>query len=171
MLCLSSALSLAQSERREEKEEVGEPALVLELGGAASRSITESVSSFGPSASLEFEPIENKLEVEAGASSLFRRHATEWDTSLIFKKPWTLSDKTEFMLGGGPGWIYSRAYGEETRNSVGLEFEPEFMFWRSEKQRFGWYVEPSYEYNFASHEHSIGITIGLLIGFHNKNSN
>jgi hypothetical protein len=39
------------------------------------------------------------------------------------------------------------------------------MFWFSSKHRFGWYLEPSYEYKFGSgHEHSLGISGGFLIG-------
>ena len=38
------------------------------------------------------------------------------------------------------------------------------MFWRSEKHKFGWYVEPTYEYNFGrGREQSLGFTAGLLI--------
>ena len=40
----------------------------------------------------------------------------------------------------------------------------DFMFWRSEKHKFGWYVEPTYEYNFGrGREQSLGVTGGLLI--------
>jgi hypothetical protein len=40
----------------------------------------------------------------------------------------------------------------------------DFMFWPAKKHRFGWYLEPSYEYNFArGHEQGIGISGGLLI--------
>jgi len=39
------------------------------------------------------------------------------------------------------------------------------MFWSSKKHQFGWYLEPSYEYKFGpAHEHTLGITAGLLIG-------
>ncbi|HVI09917.1 MAG TPA: hypothetical protein VND65_16640 [Candidatus Binatia bacterium] len=163
-LLICSAIACAQSETQAEPSEAS---LVLELGGTASRSITENNSSFGPSFAAEIEPLENKLEIEAGASSLFRRHSTEWDVDVLFKKPWTLSEKVEFMIGAGPAWIHSRAYGTETTDSAGLEIEPEFMIWRSESHRFGWYVEPTYEYNFgAGHEQSLAVTVGLLIGFH-----
>lgn len=38
------------------------------------------------------------------------------------------------------------------------------MFWRSRKHRFGWYLEPTYEYKFGiGHEHAIGISGGILI--------
>jgi hypothetical protein len=148
--------SLAQSVEKE-------PAAVIELGGAANRSLTEGQSSFGPTVALEVTPIENWLELEAGVTPLFTRHSTEWSVDLLFKKPWTVSDKMEFMLGAGPEWIHTNANGTKT-NSVGVEVAPDFMFWPSKGHRFGWYVEPSYEYIFGPrHEHSLGISGGLLI--------
>lgn len=141
-----------------------EPVAILELGGATGRSLTEKQSSFGPTVAVEITPIENRLELEVGVTPLFRRHSTEWSVDLLFKKPWTLSDRKEFMLGLGPEWIHTNAYGIKT-NSVGVEVAPDFMFWSSRKHIVGWYLEPSYEYKFGSgHEHSLGITGGLLIG-------
>jgi len=140
-----------------------EPAAVIELGAAANRSLTEGQSSFGPTVAVEVTPIENWLELEAGVTPLFRHHSTEWSIDFLFKKPWTLSDKMEFMLGLGPEWIHSNA-GGFTMNSVAAEVAPDFMFWPSGKHRLGWYCEPSYEYKFGpGHEHSLGITGGLLI--------
>jgi len=137
---------------------------VLEIGGAASRSLTESQSSFGPTLAVEVTPIEKWLELEVGVTPLFRRHSTEWSVDLLFKKPWTLSDTKEVMIGIGPEWIHSNSYGAKM-NSVGGEIVPDFMFWSSKKHRFGWYLEPSYEYKFGPHrEHSLAITGGLLIG-------
>jgi hypothetical protein len=51
----------------------------------------------------------------------------------------------EFMLGIGPEWIHSNGYGVKM-NSVGADVVPDFMFWPAKKHRFGWYLEPSYEY-------------------------
>ena len=108
--------------------------------------------------------IEKWLELEAGVTPLFSRHTTEWDTDLLFKKPWTLSKKAEFMIGVGPQWVHSTSYGKTT-NSISGEAVLDFMFWPSAKRRFGWYLEPGYEYNFGrGHEQSVGITGGLLIG-------
>jgi hypothetical protein len=153
-LCAGNAF--AQSADRE-------PAAVIELGGAAGRSLKDGGTSFGPTVAVEVTPIENWLELEAGVTPFFGRHSTEWDTDLLFKKPWTLSHKAEFMLGVGPEWIRRRENGVIT-NSVGAEFSPDFMFWPSSKHRFGWYLEPSYDYDFGrGHEQSIGITGGLLI--------
>ena len=98
-----------------------------------------------------------------GVTPTFGHHTTEWDTDLLFKKPWTISKKLEFMFGAGPVWIHSRK-SNVTTNSAGGEAVLDFMFWPSAKRRFGWYVEPAYQYNFGrGHEKSIGISAGLLI--------
>ena len=136
---------------------------VVELGGAAFWNVRDAASSFGPSVAVEVTPIENWLELEAGTAPLFRRHSTEWGTDLVFKKPWNLSKKVELMLGVGPEWVHAKRYGVTT-NSVSTEAVADLMFWRSAKHKFGWYVEPTYEYNFGrGHEQSLGFTGGLLI--------
>ena len=141
-----------------------EPAAIVELGGAGSRSLTDGGSSFGADFAIEFTPIEKWLELEAGVTPLFTHHSTEWDTDLLFKKPWTLSEKAEFMVGIGPEWVHSRKYGVTT-NSFAGEAVLDFMFWPSGKHRFGAFVEPGYEYSFGrGHERSFGISGGLLIG-------
>ena len=145
-----------------------EPAAIVELGGATSRSLQDGGSSFGPDIAVEVTPIENWLELEAGTTPLFTRHSTEWDTDLLFKKPWTLSEKVEFMFGLGPEWIHTRAYGVTT-NSLGGEAVLDFMFWPSAKHKFGWFLEPGFDYSFGrGHERSIGISGGLLIAIPKK---
>jgi hypothetical protein len=140
-----------------------EPVAVVELGGASSWNLNGGGSSFGANLAVEVTPIENWLELEAGVTPLFARHSTEWDTDLLFKKPWTLSKKAEFMVGIGPEWIHTRQYGLTT-NSLAAEAILDFMFWPSAKHRFGWYLEPGYDYGFGRrHERSVGITAGLLI--------
>lgn len=140
-----------------------EPAAVVELGGAAGWNVKDGGSSFGPTVAVEITPIENWLELEAGVTPLFTRHSTEWNTDLVFKKPWTLTKKAEFMLGAGPEWVHTTKFGMTT-NSVSGEVVLDFMFWPSAKHRFGWYLEPGYEYNFGrGHEQSLGISGGILI--------
>ena len=139
-----------------------EPAAILEIGGAGSQNL-KGGSSFGPDLAVEVTPIENWLELEAGTSAVFRRHSAEWSTDLLFKKPWTLSEKVEFMIGAGPEWIHSRDSGVTT-NSPGVTVVLDFMFWPSPKSRFGWYLEPGYDYSFGrGDERSIGMSAGLLI--------
>jgi hypothetical protein len=140
-----------------------DPVAVVEIGGAANWNFKGGGSSFGPTVAVEVTPIENWLELEAGVTPLFTRHSREWDSDLLFKKPWTLSKKTEFMLGVGPEWVHVTKNGI-TSNSLSGEGVLDFMFWPSVKHRFGWYLEPSYEYNFGrGHEQAIGISGGLLI--------
>jgi len=140
-----------------------EPTAILELGGAGSWNIGTAQSSFGPSVAVEVTPIENWLEIEAGVTPLFRRHSTEWDTDVLFKKPWTFSPKVEFMFGVGPEWVHTNELGVKT-NSIAGEAALDFMFWPSAEHRFGWYLEPAYDYTFGrKHEQSTGITAGLLI--------
>jgi hypothetical protein len=140
-----------------------EPAAVLELGASAGWGLKDGGSSFGPTLAVEVTPIEKWLELEGGVTRLVGRHSIEWDTDLLFKKPWTLSHKAEFMFGVGPEWIHTRANGATT-DSVGGEAVLDFMFWPSRKHRFGWYLEPGYEYDFGrGHEQSVGVSGGLLI--------
>jgi hypothetical protein len=59
---------------------------------------------------------------------------------------------------------YIRGRMAWTTNSLGGEMVLDFMFWPSSKHRFGWFLEPGYEYSFArGHDRSIGISGGLLI--------
>lgn len=140
-----------------------EPAAIVELGAAAAASLKGGGWSFGPSLAVEVTPIENWLELEAGVTPLFASQSSEWDTDLLFKKPWTLSEKMEFMVGAGPEWIHTSEHGVTT-NSAGAEVALDFMFWPWRKHKFGWYLEPGYDYSFGrGHEQSIGITGGLLI--------
>jgi hypothetical protein len=164
-LLLSAGAAIAQPEDKN-----SEGVAVLELGAAASCNL-KGGSSFGPSAAVEFTPIDRCLELEAGVTPLFHaRRSAEWNTDLLFKKPWTLSKKAEFMFGAGPEWVHTRDPGAKA-NSVAGEAALDFMFWPSATRRFGWYVEPAYDYNFArGHERSIGVSAGLLITIPNASA-
>src|SRR6202453_2170924 len=141
-----------------------DPSVIVELGASTSWNTTGGAASFAPNLAAETTPIENWLELEAGVSPFFTRNSTEWDTDLLFKKPWTLSRKAEFMLGVGPEWVHLRMNGK-TSDSFAAELAGDFMFWPTGKHRFGWYLEPTYDYSFAGgHQQSIGISGGLLIG-------
>lgn len=120
-----------------------EAVAIVEVGGAAARSLGGGGASAGGTAAIEVTPIEKWLELEAGVTSLFSRHSRETDVDLLFKKPWTLSKKVEFMFGVGPEWVHTRESGT-TRNSIAGEAVLDFMFWPSVKRRLGWYLEPGY---------------------------
>ena len=135
-----------------------EPTAIVELGAASEWGIP-GASSFGPSAAVEFTPIKEWLEIEGGVAPKIQGGRTEWDTDLLFKKPFTLSDQVEFMVGVGPQWTFSP---EGTK--IAGEFALDFMFWPTLDRRYGWFLEPTYSYSFSrGHEQSLGATVGLLI--------
>lgn len=160
ILFLSFAFNtFSQSDSGVDKKSVA----IIELGGGTGWNIREGGLSYSPTIAVEVTPIENWLELESGVTPTFGNHSTEWDIDLLFKKPWTLSPKIEFMFGVGAAWIHMNA-NRETINSVDGEIALDFMFWPFTKQRFGLYLEPGYEYNFRQgHEQSVGINGGLLI--------
>jgi hypothetical protein len=149
--CLTAQL------RAEEKE----PFAVIELGAATERSIQDSVSSAGPSASVEFPVIKDLLEIETGISPLFRPGQTEWQADLLFKKPFTINEHVEFMIGAGPQLSYATAGGG---TQIASEIALEWMIWPTKDRKFGWFVEPTYSYSFSrGHEQAVGATAGLTI--------
>ncbi len=151
---------------RQEATEDKDPAAIIELGAATSWNVTGGAATFAPNLAVETTPIENWLEIEVGVSPFYTRNATEWDTDLLFKKPWAISKKAEFMLGVGPEWVHLKQNGRAT-NSIAGEVAGDFMFWPTGKHRFGWFLEPAYDYSFArGHQQSIGISGGLLIAIH-----
>ncbi len=160
-LAISIVLLLSEPAFAQSAEK--EPAAILELGAAASRSLNDGGSAGGPSLAVEVTPIKEWLELEAGVTPLFSAQATEWDTDLLFKKPWTLSRKVEFMAGIGPEWVHTRHAGAGV-NALAGEAALDFMFWPARRHKFGWYLEPAYDHGFVyAHDQSLGVTGGLLI--------
>jgi len=139
-----------------------EPIAILELGTEGERTLDGS-GSLGPNLAVEVTPIEHWLELELGVSPLFSHGQREWDTDLLFKKPYTLSRTAEFMFGIGPEWAHTTAAGKSS-NSIAGEAALDFMFWPSRRRKFGWYLEPTYSYDFGpGHEQSLSLSGGLLI--------
>ena len=142
-----------------------DPAAIVELGAATNWNVKGGAATFGPDFAVEVTPIENWLEIEAGTTPFFTRNSTEWDTDLLFKKPWTLSRRVELMAGIGPEWAHTRHSGASV-NALAGEAALDFMFWPARRHRFGWYLEPAYDHGFIhSHDQSVGVTGGVLISF------
>jgi hypothetical protein len=119
VLCSGAAFSQTTESPTPESQAVEkEAAAIVEIGGAPSWILHGGGWSFGPTVAVEVTPIENRLELEAGVTPLFSPHSTEWDTDLLFKKPWTLSRKVEFMVGVGPEWIHTNEY-RMPKNAIG----------------------------------------------------
>jgi len=152
---IAALLLLTGTAHAEEKE----PSAIVEIGGAGDWGLKDGGRSFGLTMAVEFTPIEHWLEIEAGASTLFGGGQTEWSTDFLFKKPFTLSEKVEFMVGVGPEWTFTRD-GTKIAGEAALDF----MFWPTRDRKFGWFLEPSYSYSFSQgHEQSLGVSMGLLI--------
>jgi hypothetical protein len=154
LLIIVTPLLFSTHARAEDKE----PTAIIELGGAGQWGLPGE-SSYGPSLAVEFTPIKDWLEIEMGLARMFHGGRGEWDTDLLFKKPFTISDKLEFMVGVGPQWTFSRE-GTQT----GVVFALDFMFWPTADRKYGWFLEPAYSYSFGKgHEQSLSATVGLLI--------
>ena len=138
------------------------PFAVVQLGGAGDWNLPDGGSSFGPTAALEFAAIKNWLAIEVGVTSLFSRGQAEQDTSLVFKKPFDLSPTVEFEPGIGLQWIHTTGAGRTT-DSPGVEAVLDFMFWPTHERKVGWFLEPSFSYDFGKHQQSLGVSAGLLI--------
>ena len=165
---ISSTKDLPASVQRVEVDD--DPRVIFEVGAATSWNTTGGTATFAPNLAAEITPIENWLELEAGTSPFYTRTATEWDTDLLFKKPWTLSHTAEFMAGLGPEWVYLKQDGRSS-NTLAGELAGDFMFWPNGRHRFGWYLEPAYDYNFfGGHQQSVGVSAGLLIGVVRRHS-
>jgi hypothetical protein len=147
--------------RAAEKEK--EPIAELELGVSGDWDLGGGAFSLGPSLGIEVTPIKDWLEVEAEVSPVFGGGRTEWETELIFKKPFDVSDKVEVMPGVGPAWFYKTGHGE-SGSSIGAVALVDFQIWPSAERKLGLFIEPSYSYDFGrEHEQSLGVTMGVLI--------
>lgn len=154
-----SAGALAGEKGDKEKE----PAAELEIGAAAEWAVPGGGFGFGPSVGIEYTLIRDWLEVELEVSPVFGAGRTDWDTEFIFKKPFSLSDKVEIMPGVGPAWLYKTSNGQNT-SSFGAVALLDVQIWPYPERNFGWFIEPSYTYDFGrEHEQSLGVTFGLLI--------
>ena len=92
---------------------------ILEVGGATNWNVSGGAATWAPNLAVEIEPIDNWLELEMGVSPFYSHNSKEWDTDLLFKKPWTLSRKAEFMLGIGPEWVRLKQSGRWTNTVAG----------------------------------------------------
>ena len=149
LLLARQTSSQTSSGHPQKASEDKDPIAIVELGAATSWNFSGGAATFAPNLAAEVTPIENWLELEAGVSPFYTRKSTEWDTDLLFKKPWTISRKAEFMLGVGPEWVHLRQNGKVT-NSISGEMAGDFMFWPTGKHRFGWFLEPAYDYSFRA---------------------
>lgn len=149
------------SARAEGTESEGKDrAAILEFAATVEREISERTSHAGPAIGVEFEPIEDWLEIEFGASTNWSRGATNWELELPFKKPFRLSETVEVMPGLGPTRSHTTQAGQRP-SAWGAEAVVDLFFWRS--KHFGWYLEPSYGIALGNHNaKSVALTGGIF---------
>jgi len=156
--CLLALVCLTGEARAEGQDSTA----VVELGGAAGYSLKGGGPSSGPSVAVEVTAVESWLEIEAGVTPVFGHGGTEWESGLVFKKPFDLTDRLEIAVGVGPEWVHTT--GVERADALAVEAMLEFAYWFHPRHDIGLYVEPGYDYSFGrGHEQSLGVTGGLLI--------
>jgi hypothetical protein len=119
LLFAGAASCHAQQGAAPAQAEENEPKAIIEIGAAGEWALTHGLPSYGPNFAVEFTPIKEKLEIEGGVTPFFSRGQTEWDTDLLFKKPYTLSRTAEFMCGVGPEWAHTIHSGKSANSIAG----------------------------------------------------
>lgn len=154
--CAAASLLLCGKAQAGENE----PSLVFEMGGAGGWGLQQGDFSSGPDIGFEYTVIERWLEIEITTTPAFSKGQVEFDTDLVFKKPFELADRLEFLVGAGPLWLH-----KPNADSVAAEAIAEFVYEAWPERHTAIFVEPSYAYDFGKgHEQSIGFTAGLHIG-------
>jgi hypothetical protein len=138
--------------------------IVIGVGGAAELELGDGSLHPGANVMVEWDAVENWLELEIGASMLAANRGVEVPIDLLVKKPFKLAPWAEFMVGIGPEIvIVSNPTTKATY--FGAEFALDVMFWPWGR-RVGLWVEPEYDLVFHDGASSgIGSTGGLLIGW------
>jgi hypothetical protein len=166
VIAILAGMALLQAAAAQESAQQAagaEPAVIFEAGAAGERNVRGGSANFGPSLAVEVTPIEEWLEIETGASALGTTGHTELSIDMVFKKPFRICPSTEFMIGLGP-FVSRTQSGPDKGTAHGIEVALDFMFWR--RQRTGWFLEPSWSRNAGTGERTIGVTGGLLFGWH-----
>ncbi len=156
-------LALAAAGAASAKDDDAEHKFVLEFGTAGEWPLTNEPGNFGGTFAVEFEPIENWLELEFGFTTLNTTGHSDLSGDLLFKKPFKITPSFEFMVGAGPS-VSQTLNGPDRGTTVSAEFALDFMFWPTKD--VGWYFEPTYSINPRTGERSAAFSIGLLLGFH-----
>jgi hypothetical protein len=156
-------LVLALAGTASAKDEDVEHKLVMVLGTAGEWPLNDERPNFGGTFAVEFEPIENWLELEFGITTLNTTGHSDLSGDLLFKKPFKITPSFEFMMGAGPS-VSQTLNGPDRGTKVSAEFALDFMFWPTKD--VGWFFEPTYSINPRTGERSAAFSVGLLFGFH-----
>lgn len=161
MLCgLAFVPAFAAHAQEIEEKEKGE-GVVVEMGPTNEWVVRGgSSANAGAAVGVEVPVIEDWLEIELAGAALGTSGHTELSGALILKKPFRLSQTTEFMIGAGPKYAKTLS-GPDQGTASGAEVDVDFMFWP--RQDLGWYIQPDWSVVSKTGEQSVGITVGVLI--------
>jgi hypothetical protein len=159
---VTAGARVAAAQPQAPASEAADHTVVIELGWVGEWSRQEGLHPNGATFAFEVTPIEHWLELEIGVSTVRADGATEIPIDVLFKKPWQVSPRFEFMIGVGPELIHATGIDHDT--FWGLSAVLDFMVWP--RKNIGWYVEPGYELTFrdGAKHHGLAIAAGLLIG-------
>lgn len=137
--------------------------VIVGAGGAAEMELGNAELHSGLNVFIEYEAIENWLELELGVSLLAAEGGREIPVDLLVKKPFRLTRHLELMVGVGPQIV--RVSGTDKNGTFfGGELVFDFMFWPT--RQVGLWLEPAYAFVFRQGvSHSVGATGGVIFGW------
>ncbi len=143
--------------------------IVVGAGGASELELPSGQAYVGANVMVEWEAIEDWLELEIGASVLARAGAKgadsglEWPVDILVKKPFRLAPWSEVMVGAGLEIVWMT--GKERGAHVGGELAVDFMFWPWGRT-VGLWIEPDSDFLVdGGVSHGLGMTAGVLLGW------
>lgn len=148
----------------DEKDEPFEHTIIFGVGGTAELELGEGSLHPGGNVMVEWDAIENWLELEVSTSVLAAEKGIEVPIDLIVKKPFRVTRNFEFMIGIGPELVH--VFTPTTKATYfGGALALDFMYWPS--CHVGLWIEPSYDFTLRNGgvSHGLGSTGGLLIGW------
>jgi hypothetical protein len=163
LLAFSFAAALAPCPAIAEDNEAEEGfAPELEIGPAFDRDVRSRTATYGASLGAEATVIQQWLELEADVTRLAGAGRTELGFEFLLKKPFTLSQNMELMVGLGPEITRTTIRGVRTTQHA-AEALLDFQYWLN--RNFGFYAEPGYSLGTGSSrgERSVGASVGILL--------
>ncbi len=146
----------------EERRGRDDHTIIVGVGSATELELRDRSLHPGVNVMVEWDAIEDWLELEVGASVLAVNRGSEVPVDLLIKKPFWLAPGAELMVGIGPEVV--QIWGAENGTHFGGELALDFMFWPS--RRVGFWIEPSYDVLFDGRvSDGGGVTSGLLFGW------
>jgi hypothetical protein len=155
------ALTFAAPLRAE--NDPAEHTIVLGAGGAGEVELKGGAFHAGVNVMVEWEAIENSLELELDVSVLSADGGVDVPIGLLAKKPFRLAPWVELTIGIGPEVV--QVSNPTTKATFfGGQLALDLMLWPT--KRVGFWVEPSYDVVFRDGlSHGLGTTAGVLLGW------